>query len=157
MTRSFVIALCLLSFGFAGTAQIRNKTVRVIKQSPVKIPVLKTFMGGWKDSISVSAQEIENNLGLPLKAIDDKKKIYTISSYQFLYWKKVATEDESGKISYTRSLSAERFTVTPLPALWLNHVKEDVKAGDEIRFTDVIVKDENGRVFYSSNLVLTIR
>jgi adenine specific DNA methylase Mod len=157
MIRSFAIILCLLSLGFAGNAQIRNKTIKVTKQSPVKPPVLKTFMGGWKDSISVSAQEIENNLGLPLKATDDKKKIYTISSYQFLYWKKVATEDETGKISYTRSLSAERFTVTPLPALWLNHVKEDVKAGDEIRFTDVIVKDENGRVFYASNLVLTVR
>lgn len=122
-----------------------------------KAPKLQTLLDSYKDSVSVSANEAVRIIAMPLKIYDDKKNEYNISSYQFLYKKKGVTEDESGKPMPTSTISSDRFKITPLPELWVNLIRQQVKAGEEFYFFDVIAKDAQGRVMYASNLKITIR
>jgi hypothetical protein len=111
----------------------------------------------YKDSTSISVEEALRIIDLPLTIHDDKNTAYTISSYQFLYRKKGVTEDEAGNLSPTSTISSDRFKVSPLPPLWINIIKEQVKSGEEFYFFDVIAKDSHGKVMYASNLKLMIR
>lgn len=123
-----------------------------------KPPKLHTLLDSYKDSVAVSADEAARIIALPLKIYDDKKVEYSISSYQFMYKKAGVTEDEqTGKLSPTTTISSDRFKVSPLPQLWVNLIKEQVKKGEEFYFFDVIAKDAQGRVMYASNLKITIR
>ena len=72
--------------------------------------------------------------------------------------KKTVTEDEqTGKVSPATSMVADRFTATPLPGLWINKIREELKAGEELYFFDVIAKDAKGRVMYASSLKIMIQ
>ena len=123
-----------------------------------KAPKLHTALDSYNDSTTISPDEAARIIGLPLKIYDDKKVEYSISSYQFMYKKAGVTEDEqTGKLSPTTTMSSERFKVSPLPELWINIIREQVKAGEEFYFFDVIAKDAHGRVMYAPTLKITIR
>ena len=123
-----------------------------------KAPKLYTFLGTNKDSVAVPVAIAENIIALPMKIYDDKNVEYKISSYQFLYRKKTVTEDEqTGKASPATSIVSDRFTVTPLPGLWVDKIGEELKAGEELYFFDVIAKDAQGRVMFASNLKIMTR
>lgn len=133
----------------------KNDVTPVQKFKP---PKLHTLLDSYKDSTSVSAEEASRIIGLPLKIYDDKKVEYSISSYQFMYRKAGVTEDEqTGKLSPTTTISSDRFKISPLPQLWVNLIKEQVKKGEEFYFFDVIAKDTQGRVMYAPTLKITIR
>ena len=138
----------------AGT-QLQAQTKPVAKY---KVPKLYTQLGSLRDSVSISVSEAENIIAQPLKIFDDKKGVYTISSYQFLYRKRGVTEnEETGKVTPITSIVSSRFKITPLPDTWLTQVREQVKAGEELFFFDVIAKDAQGRVMYAPNLKIMVR
>ena len=123
-----------------------------------KVPPLYTQLGGLRDSISIPVNEAENIIGQALKVFDNKKGLYTISSYQFLYRKKGVTEnEETGKVSPITSIVSSRFKITPLPATWVTQVREQLKSGEELFFFDVIAKDAQGRVMYAPNLKIMVK
>ena len=134
-----------------------KKNGAVTTVAKFKAPKLQTMLDTYKDSVSVSADEAVRIIGMPLKISDDKKNEYSVSSYQFLYRKKGVTENDKGEPLPTTTISADRFKVTPLPQLWVNLITEQVKAGEEFYFFDVIAKDAQGRVMYAPNLKITIR
>ena len=139
----------------AAGSQLQAQTKPVAKY---KVPKLFTQLGGFRDSVNVSVQEAENIIGQPLRIFDDKKGVYTISSYQFLYRKKGVTEnEETGKVTPTTSIVSSRFKITPLPDTWTSQVREQVKPGEELFFFDVIAKDAQGRVMYAPNLKLMVK
>ncbi len=123
----------------------------------IKPPRLQTFLDSYKDSVAVTVAIAESIVGLPLKIYDDKKNEYGISSYQFLYTKRVVSEDAEGNPVPATSMSSDRFRITPLPELWINLIKQQVKKGEEFFFFDVIVKDSKGRVMYAPNLKIVIQ
>jgi hypothetical protein len=133
----------------------------ITKVKPFKTPKLQTSLDVYKDSVNINASEATRIISLPLKIYDDKKNEYSISSYQFLYRKtgfKVDDEkDENAKQTPVTSISSDRFKSTPLPDLWVNLIKQDIKAGEEFYFFDVIAKDAQGRVMYAPNLKILIR
>jgi hypothetical protein len=95
---------------------------------------------------------------LPLTIYDKDKTAYAVSSYQFLYRKKVVTEDEAtGKISNASSIYSQQFFKSPLPANWIAKIREEVKPGEELYFFDVIAKDTQGRVMYAPDIKITIK
>lgn len=139
----------------AAGAQLHAQTKPVTKY---KVPKLFTQLGGYRDSVNISVQDAENIIGQPLRIFDDKKGVYTISSYQFLYRKKGVTEnEETGKVTPTTSIVSSRFKTTPLPDTWTSQVREQVKPGEELYFFDVIAKDAQGRVMYAPNLKLLVK
>jgi hypothetical protein len=147
--------LLLLAFVLLSSQQLLAQT----KPAPVKFkpPKLFTQMGGFRDSVTLTVPEAENIINQPLKIFDDKKGLYTISSYQFLYRRKVVTEDETtGQPIPTSSMVAGTFKVTPLPDIWVNSVKEQVRPGEELYFFDIIAKDAQGRVMYAPDFKIKV-
>ena len=146
-----VLAIFLFSAGSA-TAQTKPAV------TSYKVPKLYTQLGIYRDSVILNVAESENLLGKPIKIFDDNKGVYSVSSYQFLYRKKGVTEDEAtGKVSPVTTVVANLFKTTPVPSSWLIHVLEQLKAGEELLFFDVIAKDEKGRVMYAPNFKITVK
>lgn len=153
----FILGLTASSSLFAQEKKPAPKKAEIVHVQKFKPPKLHTTLDNFKDSTSISVDDALRVIGMPLKIYDDKKTEYSVSSYQFLYRKKGVTEDEDGKLKPTSTISSDRFKVSPLPQLWINLIKEQVKPGEEFYFFDVIAKDTQGRVMYASNLKLTIR
>lgn len=123
-----------------------------------KVPKLTTVLGYFKDTSYLAPQMADSIIGLSLKITDVKNVVYTISSYQFLYKKIVTTEDEnSGKASKTSSIKSSLFKTSPLPEMWLNAIRENLKAGEELFFFAVVVKDPQGRIMYAPDLKLILK
>jgi len=122
-----------------------------------KPPKLTTTLGIRSDSAVVTKSEAVQLVTLPLKITDDKKNVYTISSYQVMYKRKAVTEDEeTGKVTPVFSNVSDLFKETPLPPLWKNILKEQLKQGEELFFFDIIVKDTQGRIMYAPTLKIKI-
>jgi hypothetical protein len=123
-----------------------------------KVPKLIVSLGGYKDSSFIAPLVADAIVGAKLNVVDAKNIAYTLSSYQFLYRKIVVSEDEAtGKAYNTTSVKSSLFKVSPLPAMWLNAVRENLRSGEEIIFFDIIVKDAQGRFMYAPNLKLTVK
>lgn len=154
---TFLLALTLFHFTVSyGQKKTVKKTVT--KSKGFKAPKLYTYLTTYKDSVSIPLVMGESIIAAKLKIVDDRNVEYTVSSYQFLYKKKTVTEDElTGKVSPAISIVSDRFTASPLPRLWIDKIKEQLKSGEELFFFDVIAKDTQGRVMYASNLKLIIQ
>jgi hypothetical protein len=148
----FLFALILLCHNcFSQTkTNANNETKKTIK---IKPPHLTTSMGVLKDSISSAPlDQVKALLGAPLKVTDDKNNSLTITYYQFYYKSKAIVQDEkTGKYSQTSSLAADYFTSTPIPEKWAKIIRDDLIAGEELYFFDIIVKDKEGHIFYAPN------
>jgi hypothetical protein len=138
------------------TAQTKPAKPAIVKNV---LPKLITSLGAKSDTIvTVSVNEAIALINQPLRVTDNKKGVYTISSYQCLYKKRGVTEDEeSGKISPTTSVSAQRFTTTPISAIWLRIITEELKPAEEIFFFDVVVKNAAGKLFFAPNVKLLVK
>ena len=148
---NFLFAILLIATGL----QVNAQTKPVVKFKP---PKLYTQLGGFRDSVSVSVSDAEKIVGESLRIFDDKKGVYTISSYQFLYRKRGVTEnEETGKVSPITSIVSKRFTATPIAQTWIDIVREQVKAGEELFFFDVIAKDSQGRIMYAPDFKVLVK
>jgi hypothetical protein len=146
-----LLVLALTIFSFAGFAQTKPAT-------KFKPPQLFTQLGTYRDSVQVTVAEAEALTSQTLKIFDGAKGTYTVSSYIFIYKKIGVTEDEqTGKVSPTSNIVANTFKVTPLPQVWIDQVRDQVKAGDELHFVDVIAKNSKGQIMYAPNLKLIVR
>lgn len=155
--RKIFLLLFILAVAINVTAQ-RPGTTRPTTLVKFKAPKLTTSLGSFKDTMYIAPQMADSIIQLSLKVVDAKNVVYTISSYEFLYKKIVTTEDEAtGRASKTTSIKSSLFKVTPLPAIWLNAVTEDLKRGEEFFFFAVTVKDPQGRLMYAPDLKLILK
>jgi hypothetical protein len=121
-------------------------------------PKLTSMLGIRSDSASVFREEAIQLINLPLKVTDDKKGIYTITSYQVAYKRKGVTEDEqTGKVSPVFSTTSDIFRTTPLPTLWITILTEQLRAGEELYFFDIVAKDAQGRLMFAPELRIKIK
>lgn len=150
------VKIFLAFFLMVVTVQIQAQTKpAVVKFKP---PRLYTQLGEFRDSSTISVADAESIIGQQLKIFDNKKVVYTVSSYQFLYRKKGVTEnEETGKVSPVFTIVSQRFIVSPLPATWVSNIREQVKPGEELFFFDVVAKDTQGRVMYASDLKVFVK
>ncbi|NOU38168.1 MAG: hypothetical protein HOO89_05605 [Ferruginibacter sp.] len=156
MLRKINIIFSLLIFSLTSSfAQSRTTAKPNSNFKPTK---LYTTLGGFKDTMFISPKAADSILAMPLKIIDAKNVIYTLSTYNFLYKQIVVSEDEAtGKAYNTTSIKSSFFKTTPIPPLWSKIVSERLRAGEEIIFFDVIVKDAKGRYMYARNLKLILQ
>lgn len=154
----------LITFGLLPAFVMAQKPVKVAK--PIagavvknKLPVVITFLGKFTGiTNNCSAELAKQMITLPLKIIDNKDVEYKISSYQFSYKRIGVTEnEETGKVSPQTDIVADRFTVTPLPEIWLSNIKESLHKGEELFFFDVIVFDKIGKLFFAPELKIIIQ
>lgn len=157
-----IAAFCILFFATANTGIAQTKPVKPATQPIVqkfKPPKLYTSLGAKKDTlITASINETTALINQAITVTDDKKGVYTVSSYQCLYKRKAVTEDEeTGKVSPTTSIVVQRFTTTPLSEIWRTTISQQLKAGEEITFFDIVVKDGQGRLMFAPTLKITVK
>ncbi len=149
--KSLILVILLLTT----TVLIAQKPKPIVK---FKQPKLTISIGSYSDTAKINVDAVAATIALPLKVVNAKNENYNIISYHILYKKNVVSEDEqTGKPFNTTSIKSAFFKTTPLSSLWIDALQENPKAGEEIIFFDVIVKDKEGRIMYAPNLKLTIQ
>lgn len=152
----------LFIFSLILTTTLAQKPKPVVAKPAVvqkfKPPKLFCSLGIRSDSAAVSVEEAVQMVKLPLKITDDKKNIYSISSYQLMYKRRGVTEDErTGKVSPTTSNVAQLFRETPVTTLWQDILAEQMRPGEELYFFDIIAKDVQGRLMFAPDLKIKIK
>jgi len=154
------ILLIGLFLVMAATAQtkkpVKKNTITTVTK--FKPPVVKTFLGRNEKEATVTVDEANQLVNLPLKIVDDKNNTYTISTYQFMYRKRSVVEDEeSGKRSTVFTNTADLFRSTPLPKLWQDNISGGLQNGEELFFFDIIVNDKQNRKFFAPNVKIIVK
>jgi len=161
MEHKFTLYILLATLGFMqvqpALSQKPKKAETTVLQK-WKPPVTKTTLGKYSGNTSViTAAEGRELIKQPLTITDDKNYIYKLSSYQFAYKRCGITEDEeTGKTSPQTDIVAQRFSETPLSALWVTNIGDQLHSGEEFIFFDVIVLDKQGRLFFAPEFKITI-
>ncbi len=150
--------LFILGIAVNTTAQKHVDSVSITKFTKFKPPAVKTYLGRNINGATVTVEEANQLITLPVKIMDAKNTIYTLSSYQFMYKKKSVIEnEETGKRQSTFTTVADRFNAAPLPKVWQNNISGSIQKGEEFFFFDVLVKDKLGRIFFAPNLKISIQ
>lgn len=149
----------LLLFFITAHAQAKNNNKPVITQvAKFKPPVVKSFLGRNTKEVTVTPEEANQLINLPLKIIDDKNVTYTVSSYQFMYRKKSVIEnEETGKKEIAFSNVADIFKTTPLPKVWKDNISGGIQKGEELFFFDIVATDKSNRKFFAPNLKIRVQ
>lgn len=121
-------------------------------------PRLTSMLGARSDSAVVFKEEVLQLINLPLKVTDDKKGLYTISSYQVMYKRRGVTEDEkTGKVSPIISTATDIVRTPKLSPLWIKILTEQIREGEELYFFDIVAKDAQGRLMFAPELTIKIK
>jgi hypothetical protein len=149
----FTFSFITQSFLFAqGT--VKPVITNVTKFKP---PIVQTFLGRNTNGATVTVEEANQLVNLPLKITDDKSNTYAVLSYQFLYKKKSIVENEqTGKKEVAFTTVADLFKTTPLPEVWRNNISGTLQKGEELYYFDIIVKDKLNRKFFAPELKIKI-
>ncbi|HRI25034.1 MAG TPA: hypothetical protein PLZ45_10165 [Ferruginibacter sp.] len=156
----FLLAALFSAASAAGWAQKPKPVPAGQPMQKYKPPKLTSSLGLHSDSATVPMEEARQLVNLPLKITDDKKNLYSISSYQLLYKKAGVTEVEKpDKIEVVPSFTthAQLFRETPITGTWKKSLAEQLKPGDELFFFDIIVKDAQGRLMFAPELNIRVR
>lgn len=121
-------------------------------------PKLRVALGNYSDTATVSVEEAEKLMLMPLVVTDDKNQAYTISTYQLAYTRVAVTEDEqTGKVTPTTSMVAKQFAATPVPNSWSKFVIEQLKPGEQLYFFDIVARDAKGKFYFAPELRIKTR
>ena len=122
-------------------------------------PKLTSMLGIRSDSASVALEEALQLITLPLRVTDNKKNMYTITSYQAMYKRRGVTEaeDMSGKTTPTITSTIANFKTTPLSPLWIKTLTEQLRIGEELYFFDIVAKDAQGRLMFAPELRIKVK
>ena len=159
-----ILVKCMLT-GFLclslSVALAQNPKPTTAKAKPVQKftpPKLTSMLGARTDTGAVFVEEAVQLIRFPLKVTDDKKNAYAIITYQVIYKRRAVTEnEETGKASPVMSTVADRFKTTPLPAIWIKILTEQMQPGEELLFFDIVAKDAQGRLMFAPDLKLKIK
>lgn len=128
------------------------------KDAKFKQPVVAAYLGDKTNGSSITVQQANDLISLPLKVEDKNNNIYIIDSYGFLYKRKGVAEDEqTGQKSINFTSVSDRFKVTPLPKVWIDNIKGNFQKDEELYFFDIVVKDKNNHLFLAPDLKITIQ
>lgn len=154
-----LVKLLLFTVLFANTGLMSFAQNDSITRVPrFKPPVVKSYLGINTNGAAVPVAEASQLITLPLKITDDKKNVYNLDSYHFLYKKKGVIQDEqTGKKSITFTNLADFFKTTPLPKMWIDNLKDGFQKDEELYFFDIIVADSKNRKFFAPDLKITIQ
>jgi len=135
---------------------VKNGTITPVAK--FKPPVVKTFLGRNEKEATVTVDEANQLVNLPLRVVDEKNNVYTISSYQFMYRKRSVVEDEAtGNRSTVFTNTANLFKSSPLPKVWKENISGGLQKGEELYFFDIIVNDKLNRKFFAPNVKIIVK
>lgn len=150
--------LLFIIAAFFSDAQSETKKPVITKIEKFKPPVVNTYLGVNTNGASVTRDEANQLVTLPLKITDTKTNIYPIDSYHFLYKRKGVIEDEeTGRKQVAFTTISDLFEKSPLPKIWIDNIQNGFQTGEELYFFDIVVKDKAGRRFFAPDLKITIQ
>ena len=150
--------LLFISFISLCNAQSATKKPAITKIEKFKPPVVATYLGVNTNGASVTIDEANQLITLPLKITDAKTNTYPIDSYHLLYRRKGVIEDEqTGRKEVAFTTISELFDKSPLPKIWIDNIQNGFQTGEELYFFDIVVKDKEGRRFFAPDLKITIQ
>lgn len=161
MQRKFYFFTALFALALLGSNAVFSQKPAKRDSQPAgpkaKKPFAKTSLGKANGTMALTSEDAGQLVSLPLKIVDEKNIEYKISSYQLAYKRIGVTEDEeTGKTSVQSDIAAQRFTTTPLPAVWQKNIADGLHKGEELYFFDIIVFDKQGRRFFAPELKISI-
>jgi len=152
---SILFVLCVAQHPLLAQATVKPGTIT--KVAKFKPPQVQTYLGRNTNGASVTVEEANQLINLPLKVTDDKNNPYTISSYQFMYKKKSVIENEqTGKKEIAFTTVADLFRTTPLPDVWKANIGGRLQKDEELYYFDIVVKDKLNRKFFAPELKIKI-
>ncbi len=159
-----LVLIPFLLFTLAVSAQVKPKPANTKPAAAVPIkkfipPKVKTYLAKFTGSNVVCHAEVGKQIiTLPLRIVDAQNNSYAISSYQLAYKRLAVKEDEeTGVVTPTTDLVAQRFTETPISGIWKTSIQEQLQKGEELYFFDIIVSDGKGHRFFAPDLKITIQ
>ena len=158
MLRLLIIACCLPVGICQAQVKTDKKPVGNTTTPKFKPPVVTTSLAKFSgQEVRMNAEVAKQIISLPLRITDAQNNAYAITSYQFAYKRLGVKENEQdGQMSPAVDYRADRFTSTPIPALWISYITEQLHKGEELWFFDIIVKNAQGRLFFAPNMKLII-
>lgn len=151
--RLFLLSIILASFN-ASFAQAKTAVAKP-SATDAKPKIISTI-GGYKDSIALSADKAKLVMKNPLIFKDEKGKTYRVASYMFVYRSIEVSEDESGKPYLKKNNKGEIFNQVPMPVRWTDKLDETLKKGEQILLTDIFVYGDNNKLFKARPVTITI-
>ena len=120
-------------------------------------PQLNSYWSTTKGG-SLPLESILNIVDSAVWVIDVKKNRYNISRFIILYKSKDRYEDEqSGEIKTRFNTNSVQIRNSPvLTEQWRKYLYENIKTGDELIITDLIVIDKQGTFFRAPDVKLII-
>ncbi len=157
-SKQMLVLIFFMSSGFLANAQTPAKKPIITKIEKFKPPVVNTYLGVNTNGASVTNDEANQLITLPLKITDAQTNIYPIDSYHLLYKRKGVIEDEqTGRKQVAFTTASQLFEKTPLPKIWIDNIQNGFQTGEELYFFDIVVKDKLGRKFFAPDLKITIQ
>lgn len=149
MQKPLLIAACCLLIALTGLGQ---------QKSSAAAPV---FRVRWGSSLggNVSADMVKQQVDSPLVVFDQKGKRYPVASFSVFYkFNSTYKDEETGRTNTIRELRVGDFDGTDrFTELWRESVRDNVKAEDEIRFRNILVRMPNGKKMAAPETVFTVR
>lgn len=156
--KSYLFFLLFASASLQSVAQETQKKSTYTPVAKFKPPVVKSYLDKYSGTVTMAAEEGKRIIIGELRIEDAKKNTYKISSYQMAYKRQGMTEDEeTGETKPASDMVAQRFTETPLPAIWKTNIVEQLHKGEELYFFDIIAFDKQNRLFFAPELKIIIQ
>ena len=156
--KQFILILFGAFCMFNSFAQNPPKKPAVTKVAKFKPPVVKAYLGVNTSGATVTTDEANQLIALPLKVTDAQNNVYTIDSYHFLYKRKGVVEDEeTGRKQVSFTTVADVFKATPLPKVWIDNIQDGFQPGEQLHFFDIVVEDKAGRKFFAPDLKIMLQ
>jgi hypothetical protein len=149
MQKPLLIAICCLLMSVACFSQQKSSS-----GTPA-------FRVRWGSSLggSISAEMVKQQADSPLVVFDQKGKRYPVVSFSVYYkFNSSYKDEETGRTNTIRELRVGDFDGTDrFTQLWRESVRDNVKAEDEIRFRNILVRMPNGKKMAAPETVFTVR
>lgn len=147
--RTLYVFLLFCSFALCAHAQ---------QPAPsLKPPSLQSFWGVTKGG-TFPLELALNVIDSSVRVMDDKKLKYPIASFIVLYRSKDRYEDEQTGEIKTRfnNNSVVVRNASVLEEKWRKMIYENLKPGDELFITDIIVRDKRGNFFKAPEIKIIV-
>lgn len=146
--------ILFMTMAFVANAQQPQKPTPTLKP-----PVLQSFWGTTKGGelpLELVLTVVDSGF---VWVIDDKKVKYNINRFLLVYRSKDRFEDEqTGEIKSrfnNNSLTVKNTGI--IEEKWRKMMYENIKAGDELWVTDIIVRDKRGEYIKAPDVKITIK
>ena len=118
------------------------------------------FKVRWGNSLggNVSAEQVKSQVDSPLVVFDQKGKRYPVSGFSVYYsFNSSYKDEETGRTNTIRELRVGDFDASDrFNQLWRESVRDNVKAGDEIRLRNILVRMPNGKKMAAPETVFKV-